>query len=253
MAYTVKQIAKISGVSIRTLHFYDEIGLLKPAYHGANGYRYYEEEQLLLLQQILFFREMGMELKEIHKILNRSDFNKIAALNSHRLSLERQQERVDQQLQTIDRTINHLKGKIKMEQEEFFYGLDSPQQKEHEKYLIESGKVSASRIAEAREKLKKWTDQDWQKHREASDQLWKEFAAACAGNLDPASPEVQKLTRRQYEGIKDFWTPTKEKFLGLAQFFRDNPDFEKFFSRYHPRLMDFAIDAMNIFAQKELS
>ncbi len=67
MAYTVKKLAEISGVSIRTLHFYDEVGLLKPAYHGSNGYRFYEEEQLLILQQILFFRELGFELKQIQK------------------------------------------------------------------------------------------------------------------------------------------------------------------------------------------
>src|SRR3954465_11930813 len=89
MAYTVKQVATVSGVSVRTLHFYDEAGLLKPAYHGANGYRYYEEEQLLMLQQILFFRELGLELKQIRKIIGSSDFDKIAALRSHRQVLEK--------------------------------------------------------------------------------------------------------------------------------------------------------------------
>src|SRR5215208_2492183 len=88
MAYTVKQVAAISGVSVRTLHFYDETGLLKPAYHGANGYRFYEEPQLLTLQQILFYRELGLGLKEILRILGRADFEKIAALESHRRVLE---------------------------------------------------------------------------------------------------------------------------------------------------------------------
>ena len=79
MAYTVKQVAAMSGVSVRTLHFYDETGLLKPAYHGANGYRFYEEPQLLTLQQILFYRELGFELKEIKRILGRADFEKSLA------------------------------------------------------------------------------------------------------------------------------------------------------------------------------
>src|SRR6185503_19359632 len=69
MACTVKKLAAMSGVSVRTLHIYDEVGLLKPAYHGANGYRYYEEAQLLMLQQILFYRELGFELKQIKRIL----------------------------------------------------------------------------------------------------------------------------------------------------------------------------------------
>ena len=80
MAYTVKQVAAMSGVSVRTLHFYDETALLKPAYTRANGYRIYEEPQLLLLQQILFYRELGFELKEIKRILDRADFENVAAL-----------------------------------------------------------------------------------------------------------------------------------------------------------------------------
>lgn len=89
MVFTVANLAKISGVSVRTLHWYDEVGLLKPAYHGSNGYRYYEEEQLLILQQILFFRELGFELKQIQKVLKRGDFDKIIALSSHRQVLQK--------------------------------------------------------------------------------------------------------------------------------------------------------------------
>ena len=70
MAYTVKQVAAMSGVSVRTLHFYDETGLLKPAYTGANGYRFYEEPQLLTLQQILFYRELGFPLEEVAALLD---------------------------------------------------------------------------------------------------------------------------------------------------------------------------------------
>src|SRR5213596_1694690 len=88
MAYTVKQVAAMSGVSVRTLHFYDETGLLKPAYLGANGYRFYEEAQLLTLQQILFYRELGFELKRIKRIVGRSDFKIVAALKSHRKVLK---------------------------------------------------------------------------------------------------------------------------------------------------------------------
>src|SRR5215218_9704850 len=89
MAYTVKQVSAISGVSVRTLHFYDEACLLKPAYCGANGYRFYEEAQLLTLQQILFYRELGFELKLIKEILCRADFEKVAALQSHREVLQK--------------------------------------------------------------------------------------------------------------------------------------------------------------------
>src|ERR1051325_3151015 len=105
MAYTVKQVAAMSAVSVRTLHFYDETGLLKPAYHGANGYRFYEEAQLLTLQQILFYRELGFELKQIKRILGRSDFDKVAALESHRKLLQKNLARTRRLIVTINKTI----------------------------------------------------------------------------------------------------------------------------------------------------
>jgi DNA-binding transcriptional MerR regulator/quercetin dioxygenase-like cupin family protein len=123
MAYTVKEVAAMSGVSVRTLHFYDESGLLKPARCGGNGYRYYEEAQLLELQQILFYRELGFELKEIRRILSRGDFEKIAALESHRAALESHVSRTRALIATIDKTIDHLKGVKRMQTEEMFTGF----------------------------------------------------------------------------------------------------------------------------------
>src|SRR5438270_5066799 len=123
MAYTVKQVARVSGVSVRTLHFYDETGLLKPAYQKANGYRFYEEPQLLTLQQILFYRELGCELKQIQRILGRGDFEKVAALRSHRKVLQKNLARSRSLIETIDKTIQHLKGTKKMKSKEMFVGF----------------------------------------------------------------------------------------------------------------------------------
>lgn len=123
MTYTVKQLAVMSGVTVRTLHFYDEMALLKPAYTAANGYRIYEEPQLLMLQQILFYRELGFELKRINEILSRPKFQKIAALKSHRQVLEKNVTRTRTLIETIDKTIGHLKGTKKMKSEELFLGF----------------------------------------------------------------------------------------------------------------------------------
>jgi DNA-binding transcriptional MerR regulator len=123
MAYTVKQVAAMSGVSVRTLHFYDEMALLKPAYTKANGYRIYEEPQLLMLQQILFYRELGFELKRIKEILGQAKFEKVAALKSHRKVLESDLTRTRTLIETIDKTIKHLKGTKKMKSEEMFAGF----------------------------------------------------------------------------------------------------------------------------------
>ena len=123
MAYTVKQVAAMSGVSVRTLHFYDETGLLKPAYHGTNSYRFYEQPQLLTLQQILFYRELGFELKRIKEILSQRKFERVGALESHRQVLEKKATRTRTLIETIDKTIGHLKGTKKMKSEELFKGF----------------------------------------------------------------------------------------------------------------------------------
>jgi DNA-binding transcriptional MerR regulator/quercetin dioxygenase-like cupin family protein len=123
MAFTVKQVAEMSNVSVRTLHFYDETGLVKPAYHGANGYRYYEEAQLLILQQVLFYRELGFELRQIREILGRAEFEQVAALESHREVLQQKLTRSRALLGTIEKTISHLKGTAKMKSEEIFAGF----------------------------------------------------------------------------------------------------------------------------------
>src|SRR2546421_7023341 len=123
MAYSVKQLAVMSGITVRTLHFFDEMALLKPAYMKANGYRIYEEPQLLMLQQILFYRELGFELKRIKEILSQRNFEKVAALQSHRQVLEQNVTRTRTLIETIAKTISHLKGTKKMKTEELFMGF----------------------------------------------------------------------------------------------------------------------------------
>jgi DNA-binding transcriptional MerR regulator len=120
---TVKKVAAMSGVSVRTLHFYDEMGLLKPARYGANGYRFYEEPQLLALQQILFYRELGLGLKQIQEILGRPGFETAAALRSHREVLQESMARTRRLIETIDKTLSHLKGTRKMKSDELFAGF----------------------------------------------------------------------------------------------------------------------------------
>jgi MerR family transcriptional regulator, thiopeptide resistance regulator len=154
MAYTVKQLAQISGVTIRTLHHYDEIGLLKPAYYGENQYRYYEEEQLLVLQQILFFRALNFSLSDIQCILSSSNFHKLNALESHKTLLEQELLQRKKLLKTLEKTISHLNGELKMQDKEFYYGFDLEKQKAHEKYLVDNKIVSQEMLDECNEKTK---------------------------------------------------------------------------------------------------
>ena len=86
---TVKQLSRLAGITQRTLHYYDEIGLLKPSRIGVNGYRYNGEDAVLKLQQILFYRELGMPLDEIKKIMGRLDFEILTALENHKTELSK--------------------------------------------------------------------------------------------------------------------------------------------------------------------
>src|SRR5450432_1267163 len=135
--YTVKQAAKLSGVSVRTLHHYDEIGLLKPAHLGENRYRYYGREELLRLQQILFHRELGFSLDEIGRTLDAKGFDKVAALKAHRTKLEAETRRYRQLMRTIDDTLAALEGAAKMQDKAMYRGFDPEQQAGYEKELVE--------------------------------------------------------------------------------------------------------------------
>ena len=136
---TVKQLARLSGVSIRTLHHYDEIGLLKPAFTGENRYRYYGREELLRLQDILFHRELGVPLQEIGKLLDLQGRDRAAMLAEHREWLDQRIKRSRQLLRTIDRTIAELNGEGPMDDKDIYKGFAPEKQAEYEDWLVERG------------------------------------------------------------------------------------------------------------------
>lgn len=252
MAYTVTKLAKLSGVSIRTLHWYDEIGLLKPAYYGSNGYRYYEEEQLLILQQILFFRELGFELKLIHKILGRNDFDKTVALRSHRMVLLKNLERTQKLIKTIDKTIKHLEGIRKMKEREIYDGFDKEKQKEYEQVLIDRfGDKVKETFAECEQNVKNWTKSDWDKSSKEFDEICKKLAELIEKRVSTNSKDVQSVIRQHYKWLKKFWTPTKETYSGHGQLIVET-DLRKPYEGYHPQMPEFIAEAIRIFAKNEL-
>jgi DNA-binding transcriptional MerR regulator len=252
MACTVKRVAAVSGVSVRTLHFYDEVGLLKPAYHGANGYRFYEESQLLTLQQILFYRELGFELKQIKEILCRSDFDKIVALESHRRRLRQDLARTGKLIVTIDKTIEHLKGTKRMKMKEMFTGFSPEQQARHEQYLIDRfGDRMKASIEQSKRRVKDWTKGDWQKAGSAFDEICKDLVVLIGRKLTAESREVQAVIRRHHRWLTQFWTPTAESCAGHSELIVDS-ELRKAYEAYDPQLPEFASAAIKVFARTEL-
>lgn len=250
--YTITQLAKLSGVSTRTLRFYDEISLLKPAAYGDNQYRYYKEEQLLLLQQILFFRELEFSLNEIKQILHCNDFDKIKSLEQHKSSLQTKVLRTETLIQTIDKTISHLKGQNKMRIEEMFDGFDPIKQQEHEQHMLDSGIISQQQIDDSWQRVAHWKKPNWEQFKEAGEKLNRELAEALKQGQKVDSAQVQKLMQQHYDWVNNFWTPTKETYLGLGQMYLDHPDFRDFYNRFHPDLAEYLHAAMEVFAKQNL-
>lgn len=253
MAYTVKKLAQLSGVSIRTLHFYDEVGLLKPAYYGNNGYRFYEEPQLLKLQQILFFRELGFELEKIKKIIGRSDFDTIGSLLSHREFLQKELGRYRRLIKTIDKTIEHLKGTKVMKEKEIYKGFDPKKQKEYEQQLIDRfGEKVKETFAECERNVKNWTQADWDRSHQRFQEICKKLTQMIEHHLSTSSKEVQSVVQEHYQMLKQFWTPTKESYPEHGKLIVET-DLRKPYEAYHPKLPEFLAEAMVIFAEKKLS
>lgn len=252
MAYTVKKLAKLSGVSVRTLRFYDEIGLLKPAYYGDNHYRYYEEAQLLLLQQILFYRELGFQLGDMQRIISSPDFDKAAALESHRKTLENNLNQTKVLIETVDKTIAHLRGKEPMKLEEIFQGFNAEKQKMYEDFLVDSG-VDERLLQESKNKTKNWSKERWLEHKRDADKVHADLVEAIKHHFSPSSPEVQRIIQVHYQLTSRIWAPTKDSYIGLGELYASHPDFVKFYHDFHPQLLAFLREAMRVFAEKELS
>lgn len=253
MKYTIKQLAKLSGVSSRTLRFYDEIGLLKPAFYGENQYRYYKEEQLLLLQQILFFRELEFPLNDIKRILYCNDFDKIESLQLHKSSLLSKVERTQTLIQTIDKTISHIRGQNKMRIEELFEGFDPIKQQEHEKYMLDAGVISQQQIDDSWQRAAHWKKTDWDQFKDAGEKLHLALVEALKEGRKVDSDEVQKLIQTHYDWVNNFWTPNQKTYLGLGQVYLDHPDFREYYNQFHSDLAEYIVAAMRIFAKQHLT
>lgn len=257
MSYTVKQLSKLSGVTVRTLHFYEEIGLFKPAYYGSNGYRYYEEPQLLQLQQILFFKELGFTLKQIQKVVGKSDFDQLAALNSHRKALSQEWEKIGLLLETIDKTIKHVKGKKKMKDKEMFDGFNITLVKvkegepysEAEKIVVQSVKKPTQSAEDVEKRGKTYYDNITK----TAHALFNELAQCIEKGIDPASNEVQKIIKKHHAFTEQTHSATKEVYKAMAKLYAEHPELRKQLEPFHSNLATFMAEAMKLFADQNLS
>lgn len=250
MALTVKEVSTLSGVSVRTLHFYDELGLLKPAFVGDNGYRYYNQDQLLRLQQILFFRELGFPLADVQKMMADPAFDQLTALESHKALLAKKVERLETLMNTIDRTITHLKGQTPMANDDIYLGFDAARQAEYEEEIRRN--YGATLVDESKRRTQGWNKEDYQRIQAQMAERCEVLAGMLARKLGPDDPAVQAEVKRHHAWIENFYTPTREVYIGLGRMYCDDPRFRKMYDQHHPELAPFFAEAMRIYAEREL-
>jgi len=246
MVYTVKQLAMLAGVSVRTLHYYDEIGLLKPSAVGENNYRYYDETAVLRLQQILLFREMAFSLREIQTILDQPDFDLVQALQTHRQTLEQRAKQLDELLHTIDQTIMHLKGEIQMNTEDLFAGFDEETQQRYEQEAYERYDPEIVRAS-----VQRWKNYDADQKAQIGaegEAVYRDLLAHM--DEGPDSTAVQQIIARWHQHLRYFYEPTEEIMLGLAQGYEEDPAFAAFYEKLHPDMPRFLRQAIEHYCQQ---
>lgn len=241
MTYTVHQVSKISGVTIRTLHYYDEIGLLKPTRVMGNGYRVYEEKDLITLQQILFYKELEFSLVDIKKIINASDFNIKDALEDQQKLLEIKKKRLEKLIQTIETSKELYKGGEIMNTDDLFVSFGDEELIEYQKEAKQRwGNTDAYK--QSMEKVKNWTKEDYKRIQEEGNTLTQELAHAM--DFEITSEKVQSLIKKHYNGISYYYNCSLEMYKNLGEMYVTDPRFTAYYENFRVGLAQFINDAI---------
>lgn len=248
--YSVKQVAELSGITIRTLHHYDEIGLLKPALRSEKRYRYYDENSLLRLQQILFYRELDLSLEQTREILDDPEFNYIKALKEHREQLIQRHQHLDQLIQTLDLTLGQIKGDQNMglKDKDLYKGFDQAKIDRWNKEVDE--KYDPEKVAESRRNVGKMSKERFNDVQQEGNRV----TLALAESMDKgaSAPEVMDLIREHHAWIENFYVCPAELYKGLGQLYVQNPEFTEFYEKIKPGLAAFMCAAMGHYADTQL-
>lgn len=258
MTYTVKKLSELSGVTVRTLHFYEEEEILRPLYYGSNGYRYYGEKELLQLQQILFFKELGFTIKQIKRVIGKDDFDQLLALRSHRKSLNLKWEKMGQLLKTIDKTINHVQGKKKMKDQEIFDGFNISLVKKAKKDspLFTTEEVVLKNVRNPTKDIqdvkKRGGRTCYQNIIDTVYPIFEQLVHFMEKGFAVSSPEVQGIIKKHHEFTDKVQEATQEVYKAMAKLYLEHPEFRKQLDSFHPKLSEFISEGMIIFADREL-
>ena len=243
----VKEVADLVGISVRTLHYYDQTGLLTPGVRTESGYRLYSDKDLETLQQILFFRELDFPLKKIKEIISCPSFDRQEALQLHRKMLLERRKRIDEMIATIDKTMQYVKGEIQMSNKEKFEGFDfsyNPYEKEaRERWGNEAVDKSNAKLGNISKTERKAMG-------EKMNSIYRKLSELK--NTSPGSDEAQAAIKEWYDFLNHNTGHhySLDAFKGLGQMYVEDERFTNNINKFGDGLAKFMCDAMAVYADK---
>jgi DNA-binding transcriptional MerR regulator len=240
----VSEVANLTGITVRTLHYYDQIGLLKPSQVTESGYRHYSHTDLEKLQQILFFRELDFPLSDIREILSNPAFDREAALQNHRALLLQKRSRIDSLISLVDKT---LKGENDMSFKQFDTSdIENTKKKYAEEARQRWGTTDA--YAEYSEKTKDYDDPHWKLINGEGADILHRFGEIR--HLDPAGTEAQALVKKWQDFITaNFYTCTKPILSCLGEMYIGDDRFTQNIDKHGQGTALFMATAIEIYCK----
>ena len=246
MAYTVKQLADLAGVSSRTLRYYDSIGLLKPSSYGESGYRLYDDSSLRRLQQILFLKELDFRLDDIASILDDPEFDEVVALKEHRKLLVERMQATQRLIETIDKTVHNVTEGTPMTDKEYFAGFE-----EHKRYRQEAiERYGQDAVEESEKRVGKLSKDQWQ----ALSQEFSDIVHTIMQHMndDPSTPQVQEQVARLHKWLGNYYECDLDRLLGVVRTYGEHPDFRAMFEKnYSEDVPDYLLKATEIYCRNQ--
>ncbi len=246
LEYTVQKLAKLAGVSTRTLRYYDEIGILKPARINSSGYRIYGQEEVNRLQQILFYRELGVNLTEIKQIITNPAFDESKALKEHREQLLDRRKQIDQLIANVEKTIAQKERRITMSDQEKFEGFKRKAIEENEKKYGKEirEKYGEEAVKKSNEKFMNMSKEDHEAVTRLGEELMETLHEAMKTG-DAKGELAQKAAEMHKQWLMFYWQEySKEAHAGLAHMYVDDERFTAYYDKEQPGTAEFLRDAI---------
>lgn len=253
MEYTVVKLSRLAGISGRTLRYYDEIGILKPARINSSGYRIYGQKEVDRLQQIMFYRELGVSLEDIREILASDKFNRAAALREHHEKLLEKRRQLDVLIRNVEKTIALTEGRITMSDKEKFEGfkksLIDENEKKYGKEIRE--KYGNDKVIASNAKLMNMSKEEYDRfqklEQEVLDTLYEAYKTG-----DPKSELAQKAADLHRQWLSFTWDSySKEAHAQLARMYVDDERFTAYYDRKQPGAAAFLRDAILVYTGRK--